>query len=125
MNSDREQSEFNMAVSYLNRLNALFYLCDQSAMELNAHSWFHSLNALFRELSTEMKQDEVELFNGVRDTINSQLNNASTSRLKPNNQELSTELYNLLHDYELKIRGVLKSAGLQSKMVDDAAKALK
>jgi hypothetical protein len=56
---DRDQSEFDMAVSYLGRLNALFYQADQAAMNLDIYNWFHALLCLFRELSTEMKEDEI------------------------------------------------------------------
>ena len=63
---ERQQSEFNDAIGYLNRLNSLFYLCDNSSIELDAFSWFHSLMALERELSTEMEEKELSAFETLR-----------------------------------------------------------
>jgi cob(I)alamin adenosyltransferase len=125
MEGNREQSEFNMAVSYLNRLNALFYVCDESAMQLNAYGWFHALMALYRELSTEMKMPEMNELDELQKDINEKLNTHATSRVKTGYNQISPDLYKLLHNFEMKIRKVLKESGLQIKMMDDAGRALK
>jgi len=119
MESEREQSEFNMAVSYLNRLNNLFYICDASAMELNSHQWYHTLLAIFRELSTEMKDKEIEEKEEEINLINRLLtqNNKTTSRT--GKQMINPELYFKLHKFELFLRRIMKDSGLQNKMKDD------
>lgn len=122
---DREQSEFNMAVSYLNRLNALFYVCDEAAMDLNGHKWFHALLALYRELSTEMKDKEKEWFNEQMSKINTQVTLSEKKNLQTGQNSLTPELYNSLHAYEEEIRRILKKAGLQNKMMDDPGLALR
>lgn len=116
----REQSEFNMAVSYLNRLNALFYLADQSAIDLNTHSWFHSLCAIFRELSTELKEEEKKKAKETIQRINTKLSKGNDPM-----RGIHPDLYMELHDFEVYLRGILKEAGLQNKKVDDAMRALK
>lgn len=125
MSDDRAQSEFNMAVSYLNRLNALFYAADESAMSLDAGTWFHVLMALERELSTEMSPDELQDFAKQRTSLNQQLQRQNAQNARTGRAEIPPELYEGLHTYELQLRTILRSAGLQTKIVDDAMKALK
>ncbi len=119
----REQSEFNMAVSYLNRLNQLFYICDEASMKLDANSWTYSLRALFRELSTEMNDSEVKKIKGEFAKISSDLLNYNKEIIKGKN-EIKPKLYEALEDIELSIRKILKESGLQQKMKKDAGNAL-
>lgn len=125
MGEDRAQSEFNMAVSYLNRLNALFYAADEAAMSLDARNWFHTLMALERELSTEMKEPEVKKFSTTRATLNTQIAQNDARNMRTGRVEMLPELYDGLHEYELELRRVLKEAGLQNKMVQGAEQFFK
>jgi hypothetical protein len=125
MMDDRQQSEFNDAIGYLNRLNSLFYLADDAAMQLNAYGWFHSLMALERELSTEMNEKELRNFEDLQKEINAMLSNHIKDSTRNPASGVSPELYNKLHTFELEIRKIMKSAGLQNKMKEDASFALK
>lgn len=122
---DRQRSEFNMAVSYLNRLNFLFYNANDSAISLDAYGWFHSLLALFRELSTEMKEKEITKFQDMIKKIKPQLSANILNMQKTGIAEISESLYIELHTFEIELRKILKSAGLQMKMMDDASMALR
>jgi len=122
---EREQSEFNMAVSYLNRLNHLFYSCNASSMSLDAFGWYHSLMALFRELSTEMKPDEITSWQKKGTTINGLIRKNLDRCNRTGRQELSPDLYEELHKFELFLRNVTKKSGLQNRMQDNASFALK
>lgn len=122
---DRAQSEFNMAVSYLNRMNALFYIADEAAMELDAYKWFHSLLALERELSTEMKPKELEELEGSIREIAPGVTEWVGRKNQSASITIESELYEKLHSLEIKLRFILKDAGLQNKMVEDAMKALR
>lgn len=124
MENNREQSEFNMSVSYLNRLNALFYLADESSMSLNVNQWFHSLYALYRELSTEMKEEEMTELEKKFKKINSLLHEYNDEIKRRGTGSVKSELYDSLHTTELKIRHVLKTSGLQLKMKRDAGSAI-
>ena len=119
----REQSEFNMAISYLNRLNQLFYMCDEASMILDMYQWYHTLLALFRELSTEMKDDELELMNDQAKLLGNEVN-VYVQASGEGNAEVTNELYQGLHYFELGIRKVMKTSGLQMKMKQDPRKAL-
>ena len=138
---DREKSEFNMVVSYLNRLNVLFYVADESAMQLDVYTWFHSLQAIYRELSTEMKPKELEEWNGIikYDSETGKETVEKKGRLHHINDEVSnfvskenkigkgipSGLYNRLHNFEVFLRKILKDAGLQNRMAEDSRRALR
>lgn len=115
---EREQAEFNMSVSYLNRLNYWFYMADDAASKLDGYAWFHSLVVLFRELSTEMKEKEIDEWNDKIFSINTDVinNQAFCNRTKKNS--VTPKLYKALHFFEMFIRKVLKESGLQVKMKD-------
>lgn len=119
---ERPQSEFNMAVSYLNRLNALFYIADESAMSLDAYQWFHSLLALERELVTEMKQPEVDALQREVDAIQPRVTDWVRHKDRTGSGVLDNELYNRLHQFEIRLRRVMKESGLQMKMKEEGVK---
>lgn len=122
--SERDTSEFNMAISYLNRLNNLFYEADRAAIELEAFTWFNVLLALYRELSTEMKEKEIEEFNKKIMNINNQISKNNKLIMKTGQLSIQKELYLDLHNFELYLRKVCKVSGLQLKMKEDPTKAL-
>lgn len=120
----RETAEFNMAVGYLNRLNTLFYLTDEAAMTLNVESWMHGLLALFRELSTEMTDKEINELKENSQEINNEVQQIIKIQQRTGRMNIPTTTYNKLHDFELKLRKILKSSGLQMKMKQSASGAL-
>lgn len=114
--SEQNTSEFNMSVSYLNRLNQWFYLAGESSLRLDSFNWFHAQMLIFRELSTEMKPD---IITSKRNEI-SELNNAVVENQKfcSNSRRITIpqELWFKLFDFELFLRKVCKDSGLQIKM---------
>lgn len=120
-----EKAEFNMAVSYLNRINVLFSSCDQASMNLDIYTWFHSLMATFRELSTWMKEDQINVMNERIKRINPILSRTYQTIARTGKMEVRQDLYMELHDMELELRKVTKESGLLMKMADDAMDSLK
>uniref|UniRef100_A0A6M3IGY3 Uncharacterized protein n=1 Tax=viral metagenome TaxID=1070528 RepID=A0A6M3IGY3_9ZZZZ len=121
----KEKAEFNMAISYLNRMNVLFSACDQASINLDCHAWFHSLCAIFRELSTWMDAKQIKEFDDNIQTINPMVRKSNAKYLQTGMQEMADELYMDLHRFELALRQVANKAGLMMKITDDAMKALK
>lgn len=124
MESDfREQSEFNMAVSYLNRLNSLLYAANEAALNLNPHYWFHILMTLYRELHNSMEKDEPEKgqqkLNEIKPLIDDWIRNERTGKT-----QVSNELYMRLHNFEIFLRKIMKNSGLLLKTTDDPTNAL-
>lgn len=123
-NEKRQQSEFNSSVSYLNRINTEFSVAVESAITLDPYTWFYSLLAIFRELSTEMSKEEIEFFKKNKNLINEMLAKF-TRRNDGAAQIINPELYNALENFELELRRIFKASGLQQKVQDDAANALR
>ena len=123
--NERQQSEFNMAVGFLNRLNTLLYFCNEYSIELDSHKWFHFLSVLLRELSTEMTEDEYKKGNGFRRDLNEMVNQNIKKNLQHGTNQIPQDTYEKLHNFEVFLRNVLKDSGLLTKMKEDAASALK
>lgn len=123
-NQNREQSEFNMAVSFLTRLNYFFYVCDLASMHLDVNQWFHGLAILYRELTGYMSEEEITTKQKELFDIVPALNNYLRLKNSKMNPEIPGELYKKLNDFEIFIRKVLKDSGLQTKMKDDPRFAL-
>ena len=123
--NETQKSEFNMAVSYLNRLNVLFYACDEAAMSLNVYTWFHGLLALYRELSTELKKDEPEEYDKRISSIMKDVDNFLSRQRKTPNKHIPTELWMKLHKFEIDLRKIMDRSHLLVKREDDASFALR
>lgn len=94
-------------------------------MEMDMYLWFHSLNALFRELSTEMKNKEIEELNQEIKTIFKNVNSHLTLQRTQPDKGTDPDLYWQLHKFELKLRKIIKESGLQHKIKEDARSVLK
>lgn len=123
--SKRDISEFNSAISYLNRLNQLLATSIEAAIDLEPYTWFHTLLALYRELSTEMKDNEIEKFETRIDILNKDISNWMVQKQRQITMPVPSTMYKSLHKFELDLRKIMKEAGLQQKIMDEAMKALK
>ena len=121
----REKAEFNMAISYLNRINALLSACDQASISLDIYSWFHSLLATYRELSTWMKDEDIKTFNESILRINPEISLIYSKYKRNGSLEIQPKIYMELHDMELRLRVIANKAGLLMKIADDAMESLK
>lgn len=118
------QSEFNMAVSFLGRLDNLFYLADAASMQSEAKEWFMVLRVLKRELNNYARDtDTQEALNKVIEEIEPMIITFNRSAAK-GSLIMLPELYNALSKFEEMLRKILKDSGLETKMVTSAAKAL-
>lgn len=120
----KPQSEFSGDLNYLNRINILFYQVDQSALALDAYTWFHTLMVLYRELSTEMSDEDLKKAKEDTQKLAKELASWNNRKNKGYN-EIRQEFYNQLHEFELFLRRVHKEAGLQMKMREDPTRALR
>lgn len=123
-NDKREQSEFNSSVSYLNRINTEFSMAVESSIMLEPHTWFYAILAIYRELSTEMKEEEIKTFKDMKRKINEMLDKQSR-RNDGQSQTINSDLYDALEDFEIKLRKIFKDSGLQQKVQDAASNALR
>jgi len=119
----REQSEFNMGVSYLGRMNFFIYEVDMAARSLDVFNWFHTLMVLFRELSPSMDDTEKEKWQEKRKQINYKISKYLKQR-ELGKTEVSPDLYDSLDEFNIFIMDLLQSSGLLNKMKEDAGVAL-
>jgi len=55
---ESEQSVFNMAMAYLQRIDRLLYKCQEMALSQNVDNWRLHLRGVYRELSVKLNPDE-------------------------------------------------------------------
>jgi len=122
---DRDQSEFNMAISFLNRINTLFYDAQLAASNLDAHKWFGAILGLFREASTSMKVDEIDQFQKKFLEVYPEIMKGNRRRDDTGVQEIEYSLYVKLQSIELDIRRIMRDAGLETKLRQDPRSALR
>jgi hypothetical protein len=129
MPKERDQSEFSGDVNYLDRLNLLLNSCNVHSINLDIYSWYHTLNALFRELSTEMQEtknnNEIERGNEKIKNLRETVGKYMQRRQKKGINEIRPELYDELHEFDLFLRQVLKKSGLQLRLKEYAGSALR
>ena len=118
----RDQSDFNDAIGFLRRINAALTQANEAKLSLDAVMWFNSLNIFCLEISTEMQGEEKIQYANRRNKINNLISKNYKSIVQSN---ISSELYELLYNYEQKLRCIYKESGLQMRLQDDARKALK
>lgn len=124
MAEDGPTSEFNMAVSYLNRLNSLLAYANVSSIETDGHGWYHALMALFRELSPHLKKEEYDIWTANMINLNRQVS-MGLKRQNSGETGINGQLYMDLHKFHIFLMGVLQRSGLLNRMMEDAAQALK
>lgn len=126
---ERDQSEFSGDVNYLDRLNNLLYSSNYHSSNLNVYYWYHTLNSLFRELSTEMQvtktNNEIEVANKMMRDLRDSVGKYMMKKKKHGISEISPELYDELHNFDLFLRQVLKKSGLQLRLKEYAGSALR
>lgn len=114
----RAQSEFNDAIGYLARLNAIFLSCDESSSVMDMMTWFNNLQILKRELSNEMTEAELKDVQTRLKKINEILPRKVNGRVDP-------QVYDELDQLEIFMRRIYKKAGLQNRTIEDPSKALR
>jgi hypothetical protein len=125
MEPEQQKSEFNDAINWLRRINFSLSISDLASQERDASGWFHGLNILFRELVTEMDEDNIKKFKELQLTINSMIYNDLKKNRMVSTNNIPPDIYTSLQDYEIDLRQVYKKSGLQTRLSEDAAKALK
>lgn len=121
----KQQSEFNMAIAWLNTVHGLFCSCIEQSVALNAWGWYQSLLALSRELSTEFSKVEEAEDLKYRERIAPMLQQNINRQQRTGRMIIAQELYQQLDSYNRFLKRVLKTSGLLNRMMDDATRALK
>lgn len=125
MEEKREQSEFNSAVTYLNRLNTLWAMADDARTRYDSSEWFNTLCIIFSELSTAMKKkEEIPTYLERMAVLNTKVQQQQNVNQRSARQMITWELNLELIRFDLDLRKVMDEAGLQNKKSSDPRRAL-
>lgn len=136
---ESEESVFNMALAYLERINKLLYKTQEAAINQNIDQWRLHLRAIYRELSVKLNDDEkLDVLGNIREPFNlkklldlriedSEATFLNIDRIA-NNASLKFKykyviLY-LLDALDVKIRTKLQKKGMLLPSKEDARKAV-
>ena len=122
--TETPQSEFNSAISFLNRLNGLHWTANDAAINLNLHLWYQTLLALYRSLSTEMIDDDFVRLEALRKEIIPRLSNYNRREGTKAQNVIPEDLLSLLHDFEISLYSVEKRSGISLKMKQMAGEVI-
>lgn len=121
----REESEFNNVLQFLDVLNDIFKTAIKSSYDNNMVSWSSALWCAFRCLTPWMKSEELTYFKERKEFIQYKIYRITKSKRLSQQNNIPNEIYNLLEDYEIKLRRVYKDSGLLDKKKDDAMRSLR
>jgi len=130
MGREGEESIFNMAFAYLQRIDRLLYFCQEAATKQDVDAWLNYLRAVFRELSVKLKPEEKEEILGTKRTeqinldnikeedatfrnLNKLVNNTLT---RTNNK---SKILFLLDELDMKVSAKLQKKGILLPSKDD------
>lgn len=106
-----EQNEFNNAIGFIQRLDKIFYLMADDKIKQNIKGYLEALTLLFHELSTEIKEEEVNKIKKKLRDIKEEISNLAVNRIKV----IPNGIMNDLEDLELDLRQIYKKSGLMMK----------
>lgn len=120
----RAQTEFNNAMGYIVRLDKLFYIIAACKMDkpIAVYDLMMALDALFTEISTEMKDSEIAQAKAYLKLLKEKVGKTTQNRNYVKGQ-VDSDVIDDLRDFELFLRKIYKDSGLQMRMQQDAGKA--
>lgn len=120
-NQDFDKSEYNLAFTYIYKINELANVCDTASIQLDAYLWFRVLYALKRRLSIKMTNDVREDFDFRLEDINADLeeiNRKLEANKKDKIPEVSNTVYKKLHKLQEDLLILADKYGLLIKNLD-------
>lgn len=121
---EREKAEFNMALESLRQLAGWFLAANSAAMELDAHTWFHSLLCIHRDLIPYMSKGEIKNINSIISELKPEIKECVKLSEKSISKVIPDETYEMLNSFHLELRMILKNSGMLMRMAEKAGEAL-
>ena len=121
---ERDQSEFNVALSALDVLNRLFTQCSLQAMLVDADGWFNSLLAIKRREKVYMKKDEIIQTDKFIESIHSKMGKFNRDLQRTGTAQIEWDLYMELDQFEEFLNKIAHESGLVVKYKEKAGDAL-
>ena len=117
-----DSSEFNEAISFLSRVNTIFYSLLIARNSKDLFSWCNELNNLYLALCNDMDKKEKETKKLKLRFIMDRVNNLTIKSNRSGSNVIPQDLYWELFDFEEYLRMVYNRAGYQTKRKDDFLK---
>ena len=117
--SNREQSDFNFAITFLTRLNYALVMCMEGSISYDMERWWQGLDILYRELSDDMKEDEIKKLETELKEIEPEVTQFIKNRNNGSENEITPQTYHKLRDIEMTLRKIIRAAGYKTRMKDD------
>lgn len=120
-----QTAEFNMAVSYLNRLNQVLYMVAEARAQQDIYLWFKNLELLYAELIQEFTEDEQKEIDKNLKEKYIVLDRWHNIAMKGKGSRVEPVIYWWLHEFEAKLRRRMDSKGLIIKRSSDDLRLIK
>ena len=112
------KSAFNMAIAYLNRLDELLKLCNESSINNKIETWHPAVKALYRELCPFMDNKQKEK---IAHLLSSCYGTQTNIRTKETMRSYDS---NGLERAEILLREIMSKRGLLVPRADDPSQAV-
>jgi len=121
---DKVETEFNLDVAYMRRLDALCQNSTQFFFDGDYANWLNALRGLFLELSPEFSEEETKEIRERFDNLNIEINNYD-NLLRTRGVEVNKlKIINKIEDIDILLRKRMKIRGLQGRNKQAAGEAL-
>lgn len=123
---EEEKSEYQ-DFGYLRRLNIWFLYIGMAKQNTDANAWLLNLCNIFSELSTHMKEEDVNKWKLKINELNSMIKKEEKkhSILGRGEGGITPNVFQELLTFELFIRKIYKESGLETKLSESAQYALR
>lgn len=115
-NYKTDDSEWNFALAYFNRLDNAIKVCNLNKFQNNYRAWFDALWILHDELYPQMKSEER--------VVLEKLKNHSLQLVKAGGNVDVFTMRNALSNYERELRLIMKERGMDMPRKSDPTRAL-
>tara|TARA_R100001132_G_scaffold12993_1_gene11958 strand:+ start:115 stop:492 length:378 start_codon:yes stop_codon:yes gene_type:complete len=115
---EQDKSAYNMAIAYLQRIDELLKLCNESSINNRVDVWFHAVKALYRELCPFMNYKKKEEIEKLLDRCYKSQTDLRTK------QPIKSFDSNLLGKAEILLRELMSRKGLLVPKADDPSQAV-
>jgi hypothetical protein len=119
-----QESQFNMGIAYMQRLDFLLKTADDNSRFLDSFHWYHTLATIFRELSPEMNEKELQEYLTELKSLNMQISQETEQNQKKGKIGITNDLYFSLNKLEISLRQLMQKRGLYNKQSKDPSKAV-
>jgi hypothetical protein len=120
VNENENKPKFNSAIGYVNRIDALFWLCVNSSTSLDSFGWFHALAALLREFSDVIPPNEYDKYANTIKAIGQRVNSLIMHQERQSNNLFPMDLFWQMNAFETDLRKVWNKSGLKMTYDEDA-----